>query len=101
MAIQNHQNHTGQTSDGLARTEWFNPSVEPTIAGPYECTTGSGHIFTRTWSGQHWISPITGAPTTVRLMWRGVVPGSVECTRYPLGTQMYLDPNIAALALAA
>lgn len=84
-----------QTSDGLTRTDWFLPSVEPTVPGSYECTTGSGHVFRRTWAGATWISPVNGAPTTVRMMWRGVVPGSISIGTYPSALRNDLRDSIA------
>lgn len=105
MAIQRHESFSGQTSDGLTRTEWFNPDKNPTIAGPYECTTGSGYVFMRTWNGADWISPVSGQPTTVRMQWRGLVPDSIELRHYNVGVRsaiqlfgVYNPKNIAALA---
>ncbi len=96
MAIQNNERFAGQTSDGLVRTDWFDPSVQPTIAGPYECTTGSGHIFMRTWAGATWLSSINNAPTTVRMTWRGVVPGSIPVEQYPAAKRDELRLSLGA-----
>lgn len=88
--------------DTLQRTEWFNGSVDPTIPGPYECTTNTagGFVCERTWTGATWLSNVTGAPTTVRLPWRGVVPGSIGINAYPLATRVGLVvPESATHAL--
>lgn len=100
MSIQNHQLHKGQTSDQLPRTDWFGPDTDPTIPGPYECsTTGDekGHIFQRRWDGTHWISSVTFAPTTVRMHWRGVKPGSVEIGLYNSAIRVLLRESKPAI----
>lgn len=85
MAIQNHQQFKGQTSDSYPRTDWFGPEVDPTVPGDYECSTtgdGLGHIFRRRWSGTQWISSVTFAPTSVRMHWRGIKPGCISINVY-------------------
>lgn len=96
----------------LPRTDWFAPTVDPTLAGDYECsTTGDdyGHIFTRRWDGAQWVSSVTMQPTTVRMSWRGVVPGA-SIAMYPASMRAVLmpsklvdmtDPNIEPRARAA
>jgi hypothetical protein len=95
-------------SDGLRRTPFFDAAVLPTIPGEYECATGGGHIFRRTFDGTTWLSSVDNKPTTVRMTWRGVEPGSVADLRlYPKSIWSLLtgpapidmnDPNIGALA---
>jgi hypothetical protein len=98
-------------NDTFQLTDWFDGAVDPTIPGPYECTTNTagGYVCQRIWTGATWLSNVTGAPTTVRLPWRGIVPGSVPVVSYPAGTQVSLlaagcskidtrDPNAFAAA---
>lgn len=70
-------------ADDLPRTEWFNPSLHPTIPGEYEARTGGGHVFRRKWDKHGWRNSITGLVSTAPLDWRGVVPGAVPATIYP------------------
>lgn len=70
-------------SEDFERTVWFAPEVDPTIPGTYECTVGSGYIFRRLWHEGQWINHVTRLPTKVRMMWRGILPGSVSLTLYP------------------
>ncbi len=83
-----------QPSDGLRRTELFDPDVKPTIAGEYECTTGSGFVMRRRWNGEDWISPINGTVSTVRMMWRGVEPETTQPRAYPAAIAQALLTDI-------
>lgn len=78
--------------DDFERTEWFDKDVDPTIPGPYECTThtGGGFVCQRIWTGATWLSNVTGKPTTVKMPWRGVKPGSIGVNVYPLATRVGL-----------
>lgn len=100
MAIQNHQQFKGQTSDSHPRTDWFSPSIDPTIPGDYECSTtgdGLGHIFRRRWNGTQWISSVTFLPTSVRMHWRGIKPGGAPIDLYNPALRVYL---LAPVSLA-
>lgn len=88
-------------SDGLQRTEWFSPDVNPTISGQYECSTGGGYVFLRIWTGTTWLSPINGSPTSVRMNWRGVKPGSVPVMRYPAAKHEELRASLPQFSVAS
>ncbi len=77
--------------EGLPRTDWFAGDVKPTIAGSYECRTGGGHIYNRTWTGTTWLSSLTQIPTSVQADWRGVVPNSVDIKIYPISVRLLLQ----------
>lgn len=79
--------------EDFRRTEWFAPEVDPTIPGSYECTVGTGFIFRRLWQNGQWINHVTRLPTKVRMMWRGVVPGSVSLTQYSASTRDCMEAN--------
>jgi hypothetical protein len=77
----------------LPRTDWFNPEVDPTIPGNYECTSlanESGFVFQRRWDGEQWISSVTRLPTKVRMFWRGIEPGSIDIGQYPSQIRLLL-----------
>lgn len=82
----------------LPRTDWFNPEVNPTIPGSYECSSlnnEKGFVFQRRWDGEQWVSSVTRLPTVVRMYWRGIQPGSIEIGLYPSALRLMLRDSIA------
>lgn len=80
------------TTDTLQRTDWFTEQ-DPTIPGQYEVKIGSGdggHVFRRRFDGKTWFNSVTNEPSTLRIPWRGVVPGSITVDRYPNATREVL-----------
>ena len=78
----------------LTRTAWFEPEIDPTIPGPYECVTGGGYVFQRKWNGTSWLSSVDGNPSTLRMPWRGVIPGTAAPTQYSRSTRETLEADI-------
>jgi len=85
----------GTVNDGLERTDWFDGDTCPTVVGEYEAVTGGGHVFRRKWDGAGWVNTVNNLPTTVKMPWRGLVPGSLSLERYALYTRMQLKGNAA------
>lgn len=88
-----------EADDGLDRTDWQDQNTDPTIPGQYECSTGGGYIFLRIWTGVTWLSTVNGAPTTVKMPWRGVKPGSIDVSAYPPAKRGELLASLAAAKL--
>lgn len=101
MKHTTYRPHEPQVSDDLQRTAWQDEDTPPTIAGQYECATGGGHIFVRIYTGVTWLSTVNGQPTTVKMPWRGVKPGSVDVSRYPAPKHPELLNSLEALEALA
>jgi len=89
-----------EADDGLERTDWQDEKTDPTLPGQYECSTGGGYIFMRIWTGVTWLSTVNGAPTTVKMPWRGVKPGSLPVEHYPAAKRDDLLASLAAIGAA-
>ncbi len=67
-------------------TDWFPPSVKPTIPGKYRCRKAVGAFeCDRVFNGEVWLSPMddkTVSPIQ-DMDWRGVVPDSISLGLYP------------------
>lgn len=78
------------TSVTYELTDWFDGSVLPEVPGTYQARTPGGHVFDRRFDGRFWINAITGKATTAELEWRGVKPGSIPVSRYPIDVRPLL-----------
>lgn len=104
---KNFKRKPGLDPDDLVRTDWMPGDINPTIPGMYAARTGGGHIFPRKWDGVTWRSSIDGSPTTVRMEWRGLEPGTIDLMEYDAATRMIImsqpttDDIFARAALSA